>query len=116
MVRLRLDTIDFPSNIDSPKVDHLVVYLMSQNGPVSTGGITVTHAGQGGVGGSDKDKGLISTRRGNAEAWTKIRGTDADGIWELTFAPEASELFDSDRLQDVLFVVGYAGEVQPWPS
>jgi hypothetical protein len=115
-VRLRLDPAEFPSNIAAPAVDQLVLYLMRQNGSLDPVEVTLTHAEQSGT--ASSDKGVISTRRGNAAAWKKnFGGTDAGGIWELAFSPEADELFDNDndRVKDVLFVVGYLGEVPPWP-
>ena len=114
-VRLRLDPADFPSNITAPAVDQLVLYLMSQNGPLDPASVTLTHAGQSGV--ARSDKGVISTRRGNADSWKKnFGGTDARGTWELVFPPEVGALFDNDGLKDVLFVIGYLGEVPRWPQ
>jgi hypothetical protein len=113
-IRLRLDPADFPSNITAPIADQLVLYLMGQNGAVDPVTVTLTHAGQSGV--ARSDKGVISTRRGNADAWKKnLGGTDTRGIWELAFPPEVGELFDNDGLKDVLFVIGYMGEVPRWP-
>ncbi|MFG2276818.1 hypothetical protein ACGFNY_44560 [Streptomyces chartreusis] len=59
-------------------------------------------------------EGLISTRRGNAPAWSVIRGTTPIGDWTLPLAEQTAELIDDGTLSDVLLVVGFEGMTPLW--
>jgi Tc toxin complex TcA C-terminal TcB-binding domain/Concanavalin A-like lectin/glucanases superfamily/ABC toxin N-terminal region len=114
-VKIEIGEADFPSNLDSVAVDEVVLYLVPANGaPVPNVGVTLRHAGAGGA--ATSERGLISTRRGNAASWAGIRTKPAVGAWDLTFSAEAAALFDREQVDDLLLVIGYGGIGPSWPT
>lgn len=114
-MRLTLDRADFPSNLDEPTIDQVVMYLAPiANEPVAPTKVTLRHASQGGQ--AQSSNGVISTRRGNAAAWEGLRSHPPMGEWELTFDPDAGPLFDDGLLADILLVIGYTGRPPKWPT
>jgi hypothetical protein len=73
----------------------------------------------GTVGGSATSiDGIIYTRRGNAGSWTAMIGKSPIGEWELAL-PNTEEMknrFETEEIQDILFVITYAGRTPEWPS
>src|SRR5437899_13054424 len=63
---------DFPSNCEQPDIDHVTLYLKRRAG--SSFEVDVANLVLDGVGGkaSKSQDGVISTRRGNAGAWSQI--------------------------------------------
>jgi hypothetical protein len=58
--------------------------------------------------------GIASTRRGNAAAWSALYGTSLTGDWQLTFGNDATALFASGGLDDVLLVISWTGQAPAW--
>lgn len=110
-VRLTLTEEDLPSSLERVTVTHLAILLVTDSAPEPFD-ITLLHGGYGGE--ARPVAGLISTRRGNAPAWTSIRGTTPAGDWILTLAEGASDLIDGGLLSDVLLVIGYEGQTPLW--
>jgi hypothetical protein len=68
-------------------------------------------------GGATSIDGIISTRRGNAGGWASMIGKFAAGEWELTL-PDTEEMknrFKNEEIEDILFVITYAGRTPDWP-
>ena len=62
--------------------------------------------------------GIISTRRGNAGPWMSFVGKRPFGEWQLAL-PDTEEIrgrFQSDDIQDILFVITYSGQTHAWPA
>jgi hypothetical protein len=117
---------DFPPNLNDLTIQHLALYFVRQSG--STEEIPVNHLrfteqGQAGTGGGSATtvNGVISTRQGNAASWAAIIGKRPFGEWELALTDTESirSLFDEraeERIEDILFVITYAGRLPGWPS
>jgi hypothetical protein len=114
-VTLSLDRSDFPTNLDDVSVDQVVLYLAPAKEAIPPTLVTLSHGGQGGEGGRS-DKGVISTRRGNAADWESIQNSSPIGDWSLTFKTEAGSLFDEDQVADILLIISYAGVAPGWPE
>jgi hypothetical protein len=109
--RLTLTAADFPSHLDDVTTEQLVLFLDAGDEDVAPTTVTLRHGGFGGP--AQSYRGVISTRRGNAAAWTAIGGLPPLGDWELEFP---AELFADGRLADIVFVIGYSGRVPAWPT
>ena len=76
--------------------------------------------------------GVISTRSGsgdstrstNGTGWNEMLGTEPFGEWELKFPDKSTrdgvevdteDLFTSEAIEDILFVITYRGLTPEWP-
>jgi len=69
-------------------------------------------------GGAVSVDGIISTRSGNAGSWAAMITKTPFGEWELTL-PNTEEMrnrFKNEDIQDMLFVITYAGRTPEWPA
>jgi hypothetical protein len=59
----------------------------------------------------------ISTRLGNAAGWTPTLGLSPFGKWELALpnTAEVRSLFESEALDDIVFVITKSGRTPLWP-
>ena len=114
---------DFPPNLETLKIQQVLLYfvLSSQKTfelPITT--LRFTEQGnQGTVGGSTTPiDGKISTRSGNAGSWTAMIGKSPVGEWELTLpnTEEVKKHFLDEEIDDILFVITYAGRTPDWPT
>jgi hypothetical protein len=124
-MKVRFQTIreDFPPNVETLKIQQVLLYFVLTNQKAFELPITelrFTEKGnQGTVGGSATPiDGIISTRRGNASSWTSMIGKSLVGEWELTLpnTEEVKKRFQDEELDDILFVITYAGRTPEWPS
>jgi hypothetical protein len=116
--------LDFPPNLESLKIQHVVLYFARTDGsnfeiPVTT--LRFTEAGiTGAVGGEAPASvdGVISTRRGNASSWMAVIGKSPYGKWELTLpnTDDMKKRFKDSEIQDILFVITYSGRTPDWPA
>jgi hypothetical protein len=74
---------------------------------------TVQHHAMGGA--AELTGGIASTRRGNAPAWLAIAGTPVIGAWTITL-PLTGPDWDGGAIDDLLLVIGYAGDAPTWPT
>jgi hypothetical protein len=125
---------DFPPNLDnqSLKLQHIVLYFVREEGesfevPVADLRLTRTDGVVTAGGGGSSIDGVISTRRGNANGWKSIAngGKFPLGIWALSLKSNPAdstrdqavqELFNDQRIQDILFVLTYSGRTPEWPT
>jgi hypothetical protein len=108
---LALRDVDFPVGIDDLAAAAVAVRL-SSDATVPETTISLRHGAAGGT--ATATNGMASTRRGNATAWTSFLGTSPAGDWQLSFGSEASALFDSDALDDILLVLSWTGQGPAW--
>ncbi|MGW4339251.1 Tc toxin subunit A-related protein [Rhodococcus koreensis] len=134
VVHLPVGREDFPVNHAKIKLDHLAVHFVSDNEHVRTWTVASLSRTDGngqhaaGPAGPAID-GVISTRRGNGEAWRQaLLGSSAGdslptpiGSWELSLRsdnPVASKNFEkalkSGQVEDILLVLSYSGETPAW--
>ena len=112
---------DFPPNLENLKIEHIVLYFIRadrKNFEVPLTHLRYTEQGSGPVGGGATTvDGVISTRRGNAGSWTAMIGKAPVGEWELALpdTPEIRNLFKAEEIEDILFVITYAGRTPEWP-
>jgi hypothetical protein len=61
---------------------------------------------------------VFSTRRGNASAWIPILGQGVAGHWTLSLPNTlaTASIFQKEQIQDILFVITYAGNTPAWPN
>ena len=68
--------------------------------------------------------GVISTRSGSGDGWQGMRRAAPFGEWELKFpdksvrdgvAVDTKELFASEAVDDLLFIITYDGRTPAWP-
>jgi hypothetical protein len=114
---------DFPPNVETLKIQQILLYFVRVNQATFELPITqlrFTEKGnQGTIGGSATPiDGIISTRRGNAGSWTSMIGKSPVGEWELSLpnTEEIKKLFHDEELDDILFVITYAGRTPEWPN
>ncbi|AMC99897.1 hypothetical protein [Halomonas chromatireducens] len=119
-VRVRTRRSDFPPNVDDLHIEHLLLCFAGVDAAelelpfiqalrfTGEDGITVDG------GGAQPIDGIVSTRRGS---WNALRGQPPLGEWELVLpdTEEMRELFESERIEDILFVIGYSGTASEWP-
>ena len=115
--------VDFPPNLERLRIQQVVLYFSRKTGESFE--VPVLHlrfTEQGGSrsvgGGGNSVDGVISTRRGNAPSWTPMRDRAPFGEWELALPndPETRDLFRNGLIEDMLFVITYAGRTADWPA
>jgi hypothetical protein len=114
---------DFPPNIGDLRIQQVLLYFSRADGEEFEVTVTSFRFRQQGtpgfVGGAATSvDGVISTRRGNAGSWSAMIDKTPLGDWELVL-PDNEELrsrFSDDKIQDILFVITYAGRAAPWPA
>ncbi len=113
---------DFPPNVETLKIQQVSLYFVGASQktfelPITTLRFT-EHGNQGTGGGSATPiDGIISTRRGNAGSWTAMIGKPPVGEWELILpnTEEVKKHFLDEEIDDILFVITYAGRTPQWP-
>jgi hypothetical protein len=135
VVQLRIGRDDFPSNFETIRMQHVMLYFSRADGmrqEVRVAHLKLTDAlGREVLGGAASTiDGTISTRRGNGSVWLPLVGAGAGtggrtpfGVWELSLrnenAAEAQQLkdwLDQELIEDILLVISYAGRTPPWPA
>lgn len=120
---------DFPPNLDGLNIDQVVLYFVRKEGKTFEvpARLRFTFTDKQRVvltvgGDATSIDGIISTRRGNAGAWSPITGNEPVGEWELalrtplTDGREPEEAFKNEEIEDILFVITYSGRTPPWPA
>jgi Tc toxin complex TcA C-terminal TcB-binding domain len=113
---------DFPPNLESLKIQQVVLYFVrakEQTFEISVTHLNFTEQGSSETvgGGATSIDGIISTRRGNASSWTPMIGKPPFGEWELSLPDNTQmrEIFAKEQLEDVLLVITYKGRTSDWP-
>ena len=117
---------DFPLNLESVNISHLIVYFVPEDGevvPVSNIGLRFVPKGAASTlpplgGDASSLRGLLSTRSGSASTWKNCVGVAPFGKWTLDLSQDTAlhDLLAADKLRDILFVVSYTGRTPAWPS
>lgn len=113
---------DFPPNLEKLKIGQVALYFARAGGksfevPVSHLRFTEQDGGGPVGGGSTSIDGIISTLKGNAGSWTSMIGKSPVGEWELAL-PNTADIrkrFKNEEIEDILFVITYAGRTPEWP-
>ena len=123
IVRFRATREDFPPNVASLKIQHVLLYFARAAGrafEVPVARLSFTEQGKSGsIGGAATSiDGVISTRRGNAAGWTAMIGKTPMGEWELALpdTPELRNRFASDEIEDIVFAITFSGRTPEWPA
>ena len=123
-MKVRFQTIreDFPPNLETLKIQQVLLYFVRANQKTFELPITqlrfTEQGNQGTVGGSATPiDGVISTRRGNGGSWIAMVGKSPVGEWELSLpnTEEVKKRFQDEQLDDILFVITYQGRTPAWP-
>lgn len=119
---------DFPANIEDLSIAHIVLYFAHNRNttfkPVEVTYLLLERKDGGGPLSSDGD-GIISTRRANAAVWQNSKnsliGKSPIGTWELSLNyhnvqkdQDIRERFKREEIEDILFVITYAGRTPEW--
>jgi hypothetical protein len=122
-VRWETGRDDFPPNLDDLRIRHVALYFARADGAtfeVTVSGLRFREGGTGAaVGGAATSvDGMVNTRSGNGAAWTPILGRSPVGTWELALPdlPQLRARFADDQIQEMIFVITYAGRTPPWPA
>jgi hypothetical protein len=134
VVRFKTVREDFPPNLEDLKIQHVVLFFARADGasfevPVAylrfTEQGSATPVPEPPNGGATSMDGIISTRSGNASSWTPMIGESPFGEWELSLKSddpvkdkenkEIRDRFKNEEIEDILFVITYAGQTPPWP-
>jgi len=114
----------FPPNLEDLRIQHVLLAFVRAAGrsfEMADAQLLFTAQGEtaavGGPSGSSID-GVISTRRGNANAWTPLIGKSPVGDWQLTLSDteEVKNHFKNGDIEDILLVITYAGRTPAWPA
>jgi hypothetical protein len=122
-VRFSTRREDFPPNLESLKIQQVILYFVRAAGKsfeVPVTHLRFTEQGVGGSvgGGATSIDGVISTRRGNAGSWTAMIGKTLIGEWELALptTQEMKNRFKNEEVEDLLLVITYSGRTPEWPA
>ena len=115
---------DFPPNIEDVSISHLVLYIVRSDEKPFTQPLTAQlfFTPKGGTesgGAASSADGVFSTRRGNANEWlTRISNRVPEGSWRLTLpnTQEVKDLFENEKIEDILLVITYSGVTPEWPD
>jgi hypothetical protein len=114
---------DFPPNITELEIEQVTLYFARKDGVDEEIEIDdfrfIQQGTMGAVGGAATTvNGIISTRQGNAGAWTSLIGKSPVGEWTLALKekPETKQLFAEDKIEDILFVITFGGKTPEWPK
>lgn len=122
---VRFDTrrSDFPPNLTNLTIQHVVLYLVREDGEVFEQPIRylqfTAEEVSGAVGGSAVTvSGRVSTRSGNGANWLPMIGLSPIGQWELAFPDdnETRNRFTNEEVQNILLVITISGKTFPFPS
>src|SRR6185503_5185897 len=96
VVRFRTLREDFPPNLDTLKIQHVVLYFVRADRatfemPVARFRLFDDDGGSVTGGAASSSDGIVSTRRGNAGSWMPLIGKSPVGEWELTL-PNSEEV------------------------
>jgi hypothetical protein len=135
IVRVRIERDDFPAHFEGIKLQAVTLYFSRADGVQDE--FEVAHLKQINLDGGERNggtartiDGAISTRRGNGAAWLPLTGASAAaggqppfGAWELSLrtadvvkANRLKELFETERIEDILLIIGYAAQTPAWPA
>ncbi len=120
-VRFSTAEDSFPPNLSGLMITEVAMLFVGKDGlavDVRVDDLTFTPRGEAKSygGAAVAIQGVISTRRGNAAAWTSIAGHHPAGQWELTFPAAARRLFASGDITDVVFNLTYRYQAPAWPE
>lgn len=116
-VQFAIEQSHFPPNLDSLRIEHLVLYFVgADDSPlaIEVTNLLVSETSYGGA--VSMDDGVISTRRSNAANWSLLLGESPIGDWTFNFpnTPEFISLFEDEKINDILFIVSYSGDTPAW--
>ena len=120
-----------PPNLEDITIQHLVLYVVLAEGESFRLGaihLKLTRLDKDkrvvGAGDATPVGGVISTRSGSGDGWQGMRRAAPFGEWELKFpdksvrdgvAVDTKELFASEAVDDLLFIITYDGRTPAWP-
>jgi Tc toxin complex TcA C-terminal TcB-binding domain/Bacterial Ig domain len=115
---------DFPPNVENFTIQQVALYFILTDGTTVEDFRAQLHfTEQGsptplGSEATSTPKGIISTRLGNAAGWAPMIGQSPFGQWELALPNTAAtrNLFASEAIEDILFVITYNGRTPAWPA
>lgn len=123
--QISLSTQDFPPNLTNLDVEQITLMIIrTGTAPLS---LTISLARNGGSAApASTVADIISTRNNSGSAaWGGFTSTglprqDPAGTWAFTFQNDpktspAVDAFTSGDIQDVVLVLGYGGDLPPWP-
>jgi hypothetical protein len=119
-VKFVVEREDFPPNIQegSLVVENVLLYFAPAGSPsFSYLDVELYHDSDGGEAATD-ERGVVSTREGRATQW-RFAGRTPVGEWEVTLDlsnPTLAAALAGGELEDLLLVIGYAGETAHWPN
>jgi hypothetical protein len=120
-VQFEIEPADFPANAEDLRITHLSLYFAMRAGSNFEHEVNLQFSPQNGRAGAPARSrpidNLISTRRANGSSWTAIDGPPL-GQWRLSLPDnlQVRAAFSEERVEDILFVITYEGQMPPWPQ
>jgi hypothetical protein len=122
-IRFRTRRADFPPGLEDLRIQHVVLYFVAATGRTFEAPPVQLRFDEQSVGNFVGGEAMpidriVSTRRGNAGSWTSMIGKAPVGEWELKLhdTPDVRTRLRNGDIDDILFVVTYAGLTPPWPA
>ena len=102
---------DVPSQLENLVAENVSVQLIGEDDvpPIM---VTLTFGTASGE--AQTSDGGAGTNRGNAPAWGVLVGGSPVGTWTITLDSTAAALLDAGALDDVVLVLGCAGDLPAW--
>ena len=121
---------DFPPNLDGLGIQQLLLcYLHSSDADddfvgsktelETTLSLTLGKTSAPATATATPVEGKISTRSSSGSSWINVltgAGVSPVNTWTLTLPKEANAFFQGDKIQDILFIITFAGRTPPWPA
>jgi hypothetical protein len=119
---------DFPSNIDTPKIQHVTLYFATKDSDPFDHEVKLLfkeHDTGAPIGGeATPEENIISTftGQGNADNWEALVNEsdmkEPVGTWELILpnTEEVQNRFKTGDIEDILLVITFQGQTPPWPK
>lgn len=123
-VTFRTRREDFPPNLERVTIQQVLLYFALKDKAMDEQEVALTFLANNGesvaLGGSATPvDGIISTRRGNGSAWLMMQGQPVVGTWTLSLPVnswEVRQLFAEEKIEDMLLVITFAGQLPEWPE
>ena len=119
-VRFTTTRDDFPPNVEGLSIQHLALFFLRASGVTSELRVDHLYLEQGNsrieAGGATSVDGIISTRGGNGASWNSMKGGLPVGEWEVAIDEDTKEMFEEEKIDDILFVITYSGETPEWSA
>ncbi len=114
-VKFKTLRADFPANLQTLKIMHLVLYFLRKDGSEEVKNIKLSFTGNEWEM-PETVNGMMSTRQGHGTGWADFQGKQPVGEWILKLPNEdgLKQAFKDESIEDILFIITYEGVTPEW--